>query len=187
MSGHAHHEPNARPDQSAARRAIRVLTVTISDTRTSGTDESGQTLRDLLGAAGFTLVEHRIVADEPALIARIVRELSERDLADALVTTGGTGIAPRDRTFEALEPLLEKRLEGFGEAFRRLSWDEVGPRAVLSRAVAGVAGGRFVAALPGSPRAVKLALEKLLIPLLEHAVALCRGGGGTHHHGGRAG
>jgi len=187
MPGHAHHEPHASGAPPDARRAIRVLTVTISDTRTSGTDESGQILRELLAGAGFTLVEHRIVADEPALIARIVRELSERDLADALVTTGGTGIAPRDRTFEALEPLLEKRLDGFGEAFRRLSWDEVGPRSVLSRAVAGVAGGRFVAALPGSPRAVKLALEKLLIPLLEHAVALCRGDGGKHHHGGRAG
>ena len=185
MSEHAHHEPHA--SHGDARRAIRVLTVTISDTRTSGTDESGRTLRDLLGGAGFTLVEHRIVADEPALIARIVRELSEQNLADALVTTGGTGIAPRDRTFEALEPLFEKRLDGFGEAFRRLSWDEVGPRAVLSRAVAGVAGGRFVAALPGSPRAVKLAVEKLLIPLLEHAVALCRGEGGKHQHGGHAG
>jgi molybdenum cofactor biosynthesis protein B len=187
MSGHAHHEPPASRNPTDARRAIRVLTVTISDTRTSGTDESGRTLRELLEGAGFTLVEHRIIADEPALVAAIVRELSEQDLADALVTTGGTGIAPRDRTFEALEPLLEKRLDGFGEAFRRLSWDEVGPRAVLSRAVAGVAGGRFVAALPGSPRAVKLALEKLLIPLLEHAVALCRGDGGAQHHGGRAG
>jgi molybdenum cofactor biosynthesis protein B len=183
MPGHAAHEPHASRDHAAARRAIRLLTVTISDTRTSGTDESGQTLRDLLAGAGFTLVEHRIVADEPALIAGIVHELSEHDLADALVTTGGTGIAPRDRTFEALEPLLEKRLDGFGEAFRRLSWDEVGPRSVLSRAVAGVAGGRFVAALPGSPRAVRLAVEKLLIPLLEHAVALCRADGGKHQHG----
>jgi molybdenum cofactor biosynthesis protein B len=187
MSEHAHHEPHASDDPSEARRAIRVLTVTISDTRTSGTDESGQTLRELIGGAGFTLVEHRIVADEPALIARIVRELSDRNLADALLTTGGTGIAPRDRTIEALEPLFEKRLDGFGEAFRRLSWDEVGPRSVLSRAVAGVASGRFVAALPGSPRAVKLGVEKLLIPLLEHAVRLCRGESGKHHHGGRAG
>ena len=186
MPEHAAHDPHASRPPTESRRAIRVLTVTISDTRTSGTDESGQTLRDLLAGAGFTLVEHRIVADEPALIARIVRELSEHDLADALVTTGGTGIAPRDRTFEALEPLLDKRLDGFGEAFRRLSWDEVGPRSVLSRAVAGVAGGRFVAALPGSPRAVKLAVEKLLIPLLEHAVALCRGDRGKHRHAGHA-
>jgi molybdenum cofactor biosynthesis protein B len=186
MSGHAAKDPHASHGNPEARRAIRVLTVTISDTRTSGTDESGQTLRRLLGEAGFTLVEHRIVADEPVLIEGIVRELSAHDLADALVTTGGTGIAPRDRTYEALEPLLDKRLDGFGEAFRRLSWDEVGARSVLSRAVAGIAGGRFVAALPGSPRAVRLAVEKLLVPLLEHAVALGRGDSVRHDHGGHA-
>jgi molybdenum cofactor biosynthesis protein B len=186
MSGHAAQDPHAIPSALEARRAIRVLTVTISDTRSAGTDESGQTLRKLLSDAGFTLVEHRLVPDEPALIEAIVRELASANVADVLVTTGGTGIAPRDRTYEALEPLLEKRLDGFGEAFRRLSWDEVGPRSVLSRAVAGVAGGRFVAALPGSPRAVRLAVEKLLIPLLEHAVALCRGDAPKHHHGGHA-
>jgi molybdenum cofactor biosynthesis protein B len=96
-------------------------------------------------------------------------------LADAIVTTGGTGIAPRDRTYEAIEALLEKRLDGFGEAFRRLSWDEVGPRAVLSRALAGVHRGRIVAALPGSPKAVVLAVDQVLAPILAHAVALARG------------
>jgi molybdenum cofactor biosynthesis protein B len=165
---------------SEARRPIRVLTVTVSDTRSPGTDESGQRLRDLLSGAGFTLVPHRLVHDEPKEIQAVVRELVQADLADALVSTGGTGIAPRDQTYEALEPLLDKRLDGFGEAFRRLSWEDVGPRSVLSRAVAGVAGGRFVVALPGSPRAVTLAVEKLVIPLLEHAVALCRGES-VHH------
>jgi len=186
MAGHAAKDPSNPPAEGGteARRAIRVLTVTVSDSRSTGSDESGQRLKALLEGAGFTLVAHRIVADEPALIRRIVRELSEQDLADALVTTGGTGIAPRDQTYEALEPLLEKRLDGFGEAFRRLSWDEVGPRSVLSRAVAGVISGRFVVALPGSPRAVTLAVEKLVIPLLEHAVALARGHAGQHHHGG---
>jgi molybdenum cofactor biosynthesis protein B len=186
MTGNAAPPSHPSANRNEERRGIRVLTVTVSDTRTLGNDESGRLLGTLLGDAGFTLVEHRIVADEPALISAIVREVSAHDLADALVSTGGTGIAPRDRTYEALEALLEKRLDGFGEAFRRLSWDEVGPRAVLSRAVAGVAGGRFVAALPGSPRAVKLAVEKLLVPLLEHAVALCRGAAGHHHHGSHA-
>ncbi len=184
MAGHGANDPHADAP-STGRRDIRILTVTVSDTRTSGTDESGPKLRALLEAAGYTLVEHRIVKDEPPLIAAVVRALSMHDLADVLVTTGGTGIAPRDCTIEALAPLLEKTLDGFGEAFRRLSWDDVGPRAVLSRALAGVAGGRVVVALPGSPRAVALAVEKLLVPLLEHAVALCRGelGGHGHRHG----
>jgi molybdopterin adenylyltransferase len=97
-----------------------------------------------------------------------------------VVTTGGTGIAPRDRTYEAVEALLEKKLDGFGEAFRRLSWDEVGPRAVLSRAVAGVYRGRILAALPGSPKAVVLAVDRVLAPILAHAVALARGGRAPH-------
>jgi len=151
------------------------MTVTVSDTRTSGTDDSGTRMRMMLEAAGYSLAPHQIIPDEPQVIQELVRELIAYNLADAFVSTGGTGIAPRDRTYEAIEPLLETRLDGFGEAFRRLSWDEVGARAVLSRAIAGVVGGRFVACLPGSPRAVALATEQLLIPLLEHAVALCRG------------
>lgn len=185
MAGHAA-KSSREPPFPPKRRPVRVLTVTVSDTRLPANDESGQRLRTLLEGAGFTLAEHRVVPDEPALVQAIVREVAEQDLADALVTTGGTGIAPRDQTFEAIAPLLDKRLDGFGEAFRRLSWDEVGPRSVLSRAIAGVARGRFVVALPGSPRAVTLAVEKLLIPLLEHAVALCRGEAG-HHHGGGSG
>jgi molybdenum cofactor biosynthesis protein B len=157
------------------RRAIRVFTVTVSDSRTPGTDESGVRLRMMLEAAGYSLAPHQIVTDDAPAIQELVRELIEYNLGDAMVTTGGTGIAPRDRTYEAIEPLLETKLDGFGEAFRRLSWDDVGARSVLSRAVAGVVSGRFIACLPGSPRAVALATDKILIPLLEHAVALCRG------------
>jgi molybdenum cofactor biosynthesis protein B len=160
---------------TGVRRAIRVFTVTVSDSRTPGTDESGVRLRMMLEAAGYSLAPHQIVTDDAPAIQELVRELIEYDLGDAMVTTGGTGIAPRDRTYEAIEPLLETKLEGFGEAFRRLSWDDVGARSVLSRAMAGVVSGRFIACLPGSPRAVALATEQLLIPLLEHAVALCRG------------
>jgi molybdenum cofactor biosynthesis protein B len=137
-------------------------------------------LRMMLEAAGYSLAPHQLVPDEAPVIRELVEELIEYNLADAMISTGGTGIAPRDRTYEAIEPLLETKLDGFGEAFRRLSWDEVGARAVLSRAIAGVVGGRFIACLPGSPRAVALATEKLLIPVLEHAVALCRGD--TRHH-----
>lgn len=152
-----------------------MFTVTVSDSRTPGTDESGVRLRMMLEAAGYSLAPHQIVTDDAPAIQELVRELIEYNLGDAMVTTGGTGIAPRDRTYEAIEPLLETKLDGFGEAFRRLSWDDVGARSVLSRAVAGVVSGRFIACLPGSPRAVALATDKILIPLLEHAVALCRG------------
>jgi molybdenum cofactor biosynthesis protein B len=158
-----------------SERPVRVAAVTVSDTRTKADDESGTRLRERLEAAGFAVSLHAIVPDEPDEIRALVARVCDEDLADAIVTTGGTGVAPRDRTYEALEALLEKRLDGFGEAFRRLSWDEVGPRAVLSRALAGVHRGRVVAALPGSPRAIALAVDRVLAPILAHAVALARG------------
>jgi molybdopterin adenylyltransferase len=160
---------------------LRVAAITVSDTRTVEDDEGGARLRERLEAAGFVVSARMLVRDEPAeLVAQITR-VCDDDLADVVVTTGGTGIAPRDRTYEAIEALLEKKLDGFGEAFRRLSWDEVGPRAVLSRAVAGVHRGRILAALPGSPRAVVLAVDRVLAPILLHAAALARGHGGTRH------
>ena len=168
--GHGHGD-----DERVRRRNVRVLTVTVSDTRTEADDEGGARLRELLADAGFSLVPHRITTDDPERLRAILDEVTSGDLADAVVTTGGTGIAPRDSTLEALEPLFEKRLEGFGEIFRNLSFQEIGPRALLSRASAGVVRGRFVAALPGSPRAVALAVTAVLAPVLEHAVALLKG------------
>lgn len=158
-----------------SREAIRVAIVTVSDTRTTTDDESGDRLRERLEAAGMTVTFRDLVRDEPDRVRAAIARVCDEDLADAVVTTGGTGIAPRDRTYEALEGLLEKKLDGFGEAFRRLSWDEVGPRSVLSRAIAGVHRGRILAALPGSPRAVTLAVDRVLAPILAHAVALARG------------
>jgi molybdenum cofactor biosynthesis protein B len=169
MAHHAH---------DSDRSSIVVLTVTVSDTRAAADDVSGERLRALLSEAGFSLASHRIVRDEPAEIAELFGQIATDARADAVITTGGTGIAPRDRTYEALEPLFEKKLDGFGEAFRRLSWEQVGARSVLSRASAGVIQGRFVAALPGSPRAVELAVRELIVPLLGHAVGLLRGPGG---------
>jgi molybdenum cofactor biosynthesis protein B len=160
---------------------VRVAAVTISDTRTVADDEGGARLRERLEAAGFVVSLRLIVRDEPDDVRAVIARICDEDLADAIVTTGGTGIAPRDRTYEAVDELLEKRLDGFGEAFRRLSWDEIGPRAVLSRAVAGVHRGRLLAALPGSPKGVVLGVDKLLAPILGHAVALLRGG--KHSHG----
>jgi len=154
---------------------IRVAAVTVSDTRTQADDVGGQKLRERLEAAGFEVSFQTIVKDEPDAVRAVVARVVDEDLADAIVSTGGTGIAPRDRTYEAVQGLLEKTLDGFGEAFRRLSWEEVGARSVLSRAVAGVHRGRIVAALPGSPNAVALAVDRVLAPILVHAAALARG------------
>jgi molybdenum cofactor biosynthesis protein B len=116
-----------------------------------------------------------IVRDDSSQIAAAIGALCDADTADAIITTGGTGIAPRDVTYEAVDALLEKRLDGVGEAFRRLSWDAIGPRAVLSRAVAGTHRGKIVVALPGSPKALALAIDEIIAPVLHHAVALARG------------
>ncbi|WP_394826683.1 molybdenum cofactor biosynthesis protein B [Pendulispora albinea] len=163
--------------------AIRIVTVTVSDTRTEDTDESGKILRERLESAGFGVAGHRIVRDEPDVIVELVRGFASEPPMDAVILTGGTGIAPRDRTYEALESLFDKRLDGFGEAFRRLSWDAIGPRAILSRATSGVVGRTVVFSLPGSTNAVRLGVDALIAPTLEHAVALASGKGGHHHHG----
>lgn len=168
-------------------KKIRVATVTLSDTRTAEDDEGGELLGELLAAAGFEVVTHAIVREDPEAMRAQVQALAMHAGVDAIVMTGGTGIAPRDRTIEVLAPLLEKTLDGFGEAFRRLSWDEIGPNAILSRALAGTLNGRVIAALPGSPKAVRLAVEKLLGPVLGHAVGLASGRGGHHHHGAKKG
>ncbi|MDP9000300.1 MAG: molybdenum cofactor biosynthesis protein MoaB [Myxococcota bacterium] len=154
---------------------VRVAAITVSDTRTEGDDAGGACLRDRIEAAGFVVTLRAIVRDDPDEVHALVTRVCNDDIADAIITTGGTGIAPRDRTYEAMCALLDKRLDGFGEAFRRLSWDDIGPRAVLSRAVAGVHRGRVIAALPGSPRAVALGVDRILAPILPHAVALARG------------
>jgi molybdenum cofactor biosynthesis protein B len=166
-----------------ASAPIRVATITVSDTRTTADDEGGARLRERLEAAGFTLAGHVIVRDEAEAVRAEIARVCDGDLAEAIVTTGGTGVAPRDVTYEAVDALLEKRLDGFGEAFRRLSWDQVGARSILSRAVAGVHRGRFVAALPGSPKAVVLAVDAILAPMLGHAVALLRGERASHGGG----
>ncbi|HEY6460937.1 MAG TPA: molybdenum cofactor biosynthesis protein B, partial [Polyangiaceae bacterium] len=119
------------------RPALRVAVVTVSDTRTKVDDEGGARLRERLEAAGFEVSFRTIVRDEPDLVQAVIARVCDEDMADAVVTTGGTGIAPRDQTYEAVAAILEKTLDGFGEAFRRLSWDQVGPRSILSRAVAG--------------------------------------------------
>lgn len=151
----------------------RVITVTVSDTRTAEDDRSGRSLVEELAA--FEHVRHVIVPDDPARITALVKDALAGDEADAFVFTGGTGIAPRDLTYEALSALFDKELAGFGEAFRRLSWDEIGPRAILSRAAAGTVGRAIVFLVPGSEKAARLAAQALIAPILGHAVDLVNG------------
>ncbi len=153
-----------------APRVVRVFVLTVSDTRTEADDTSGALARDLVEAWGHEVAGHAIVKDEPAEVARFVRDLAEKRAADVLVSSGGTGISRRDSTYEAVAGLLEKRLPGFGELFRMLSYQEIGSAAMLSRAVGGVHRGLVVFALPGSQAAVKLGLEKLILPELGHLV-----------------
>ncbi len=167
MSEHAHRE--------GSRRVVGCAILTVSDTRTVETDKSGRRSRELLETAGHRVVAYSILPDEPGLVRdRVVELLADADV-EAIVVNGGTGLAPRDTTYEAISALLDKRLDGFGELFRSLSFAEIGSAAMLSRAVAGVAGRTIVASLPGSTGAVELALSRLLIPELGHMVRLVRG------------
>jgi molybdenum cofactor biosynthesis protein B len=152
-----------------APRTVRVFVVTASDTRGEAEDESGAYLKTVVAAAGHALAGYRVVKDEPVLIRAALDEAA-RAGADAVIVNGGTGIAARDRTYEAVAGLLDKRLDGFGELFRMLSYGEIGSAAMLSRAVAGVWGGRAVFSVPGSGAAVRLAWEKLIGPELGHVI-----------------
>jgi molybdenum cofactor biosynthesis protein B len=151
---------------------VGVALITVSDTRRGAEDVSGALAEQLLIQSGFSVVARAWVRDEIAPIRAAVRAALARGTVDAVLLTGGTGVAPRDVTPEAVEPLLERRLPGFGERFRALSWASVGAAAWLSRAGAGVARGRLVVYLPGSSGAVRQALESLLIPELVHLVRL---------------
>jgi molybdenum cofactor biosynthesis protein B len=153
-----------------APTSVRCYVLTVSDTRTEATDSSGRAIADLLESAGHRIVGRSIVKDDPSLVRRTVERAIATDGTDVVITTGGTGISSRDTTFEAIDGLLEKRLDGFGELFRMLSYEEIGAAAMLSRATAGLARGRIIVLLPGSEAAVRLAMERLLIPELGHLV-----------------
>jgi molybdenum cofactor biosynthesis protein B len=154
--------------KAVAPSRVRCFVLTVSDTRTESTDKSGAAIAALLTAAGHEVVGRAIVKDEPADVARVVSDQLASADVQAIITTGGTGLTSRDSTYEAIDGLIEKRLDGFGELFRMLSYHDIGPAAMLSRAVAGTARGKFIAALPGSEGAVRLAVSKLLVPELSH-------------------
>ena len=156
--------------KAQAPRTVRCFIVTVSDTRTDETDASGRAIADLLTAAGHQVGGRTIVKDDPDLVrGTIERQLASPDV-HAIITTGGTGITSRDSTYEAVSALMQKRLDGFGELFRMLSYEQIGPAAMMSRACAGLVAGRIVVSLPGSEAAVRLAMEKLVIPELGHLV-----------------
>ncbi len=147
--------------------------ITVSDTRTVDTDKSGQLIKSKLREFGHRLGVYRLVKDEPAQIASLVQRLAPT--VDVLIFNGGTGIAPRDTTYDAIATLLEKEIPGFGEIFRQLSYAEIGSRAIASRATAGVYQSTLIFLLPGSSNAVALAMDALILPELQHLIRQLRG------------
>jgi molybdenum cofactor biosynthesis protein B len=165
----------AHEHRAKAKHAVACAIVTVSDSRTPETDVSGTCIRALLEEGGHHVVGYVILPDEPGRIRAHLEELLALPGIEAVIVNGGTGLAPRDTTYEAIVGFLDKRLDGFGELFRMLSWEQVGAAAMLSRAVAGVARGCVLVSLPGAPAAVELAMQKLLLPELGHMVELVRG------------
>ena len=163
-----HRDATPREHKATAPKSVGCFVLTVSDTKNPETDTSGAVIRELLTAAGHRVAGSAIVRDEPAEVARLVRDACARDDVQTVILTGGTGITSRDSTYEAVEALLDKRLPGFGELFRMLSFQEIGAAAMLSRAQMGIHARRVVVSLPGSPNACRLALDKLLIPELGH-------------------
>ena len=160
MADHAHH--------SDEPTRARVAVLTVSDSRTEDTDRSGAAIRRMLDDAGHEVYGYRILPDEPVQVRQAIETWLASDGCDAVIVNGGTGVSSRDRTYEAVAGMLEKRLDGFGELFRVLSYEDVGSAAMLSRAIAGTVGRKVVFSLPGSTGTVSLALEKLILPELGH-------------------
>lgn len=155
--------------RSEENRQIRCFVATVSDTRTIETDKSGKLMKELLIEVGHKCIDHVIVKDEKQEIQQLILDVVTENTADAILLTGGTGISARDVTIEAVENIMEKKIDGFGELFRMLSYEEdIGSRAMLSRAIAGVVNGKVIFAVPGSTGAVKLAMNKLVLPELVH-------------------
>ena len=152
--------------RATSPQTLRCAVVTVSDTRTLETDSGGQAVVDRLEAAGHAVVLRRIIPDEADQLRGAVCEISDRGAIDSVLITGGTGISSRDRTFEVVSELLTKTLPGYGELFRWLSYQEIGSAAMLSRALGGIRGQTVVLSMPGSPAAVALAMEKLIVPEL---------------------
>jgi molybdopterin adenylyltransferase len=166
LSGYAEHRERVAAEGA---RSLRCGVVTVSDSRTPDTDASGRMIIERLTHAGHEIARYEVVKDDAAQIVELVHALAQDECA-VVILNGGTGIARRDSTFDAIDRLLEKRLPGFGELFRMLSYQEIGPAAMLSRATAGVYHGTLIFSLPGSPNAVEVAMDRLILPELTHLV-----------------
>ncbi len=164
-----------QPHPDLGLRSVTCAIVTVSDTRTEADDRSGHLIRTLLQESGHQVSFYQILKDDPDQITLHLQALSQDDAVEAVIFSGGTGIAPRDNTYDAIERLLEKQLPGFGELFRWLSYQEIGSRAMASRAVAGTYRSCLVFSLPGSSNAVQLAMTALILPELPHLVRQLRG------------
>jgi molybdenum cofactor biosynthesis protein B len=156
--------------KAAAPARVGCYVITVSDTRTEDTDTGGRAIIELLTAAGHEIVGRTIVKDDAELLRDAIGRQLANPAVQAIITTGGTGITSRDCTYEAVNAMLWKRLDGFGELFRMLSYHQIGAAAMLSRAIAGTIAGRVIVALPGSEAAVRLAVETLIVPELGHLV-----------------
>jgi molybdenum cofactor biosynthesis protein B len=164
----------AEQHRSYAPTTLGFGVITVSDTRRPEDDVSGRSLAALAQVAGHRVEGPALVVDDVAAIRGAVRRMLAVSWVDVVVLTGGTGFAPRDVTLDAVLPLFDKPVEGFGELFRMLSWQQVGAAAMLSRAAAGLIGDRAVFLLPGSPKAVSLAMEKLILPEAGHLLGQAR-------------
>lgn len=162
-------DPESHQSQARLKGPVRIAVVTVSDTRTPQDDTNGKYLQEQIGRAGHQLCAYRVIPDEQDRIEQALTELSEQG-CEVLLFNGGTGITRRDTTYDVLAAKLEKTLTGFGEIFRMLSYHQVGPAAMLSRATAGTYRNSIVISVPGSPKAVKLAWEKLIAPEIQHLV-----------------
>ncbi len=164
-------------DRAAETRAedVRVLTITISDRMKRHADQTGKQIDDELTRAGYNVVRHMVLADEPEMIRDVVSCIVSDNESDVIVLSGGTGINPRDQTFEALEGLYTKKIHGFGEAFRRMAIDAAGAPAMFLRASAGVSNQCLIFSLPGDPQTALLGVTQLIVPTLAHAVDLALG------------
>jgi len=167
MSVHSH-------ESAGKSRSAACAIITLSDTRTLDNDSSGDAIVRLLDVSGHRVVARVLIRDEPAELKTRLDEFLNRADIDAIITTGGTGIAPRDRTIDVVESLFEIKLPGFGELFRMLSYEQIGAAAMLSRATAGILKNKAIFALPGSTKAVELGMEKIIAPELGHVLMLLR-------------
>lgn len=156
--------------RAAAADSLTVGVITVSDTRTLDDDTGGELIVEMLTSNGHTIAARLIVTDDREQIVNAVLDLAGNPAVDAIITTGGTGIARRDVTYEAVCSILDRQVDGFGELFRMLSWEEIGSAAMLSRATAGAIGSTAIFSVPGSRNAIRLAMEQLILPEIAHVV-----------------